>query len=114
MPDETAQQLEGFEFLRKNFSLKIKDKLIELQKEQEKLQNDKEALKSLYKMIHNISGTFGMFGFSEISEAAYRLEETLKPFVKGNIDIKPENITEIHELLGSITQQIYLSLNSTD
>jgi len=62
---------EGYEVLRKNFALKLKAKLAELISAEE---NHKE----LYQIVHNISGSCGMFGFPEISEAAYKLEENLK------------------------------------
>ncbi|OGI02814.1 MAG: hypothetical protein A2Y25_03215 [Candidatus Melainabacteria bacterium GWF2_37_15] len=69
MPNEDFQ--EGYEILRKNFALKLKDKLAELISAEK---NHKE----LYQIVHNVSGSCGMFGFPEISEAAYKLEENLK------------------------------------
>ncbi|OGI22957.1 MAG: hypothetical protein A2287_03300 [Candidatus Melainabacteria bacterium RIFOXYA12_FULL_32_12] len=107
MLDENFQ--EGFEALRGNFALKLQDKLADLISFEKKLEETNyklEVLQELYQIIHSISGSSGMFGFSEISEAAHKLEEVLKTVIKGNIIIEPKIINQIKMLLSGLKKEM--------
>lgn len=94
---------ENYEILRQNYTLTLRDKLTELVCST----ND---LEELYRITHSISGSCGMFGFSRISEAAHKLEEILKPVVKGNADIKPETGEQISLNLNNLIREMETAL----
>jgi len=98
-----------FEDLRKNFALSLQNKLFDIVNLEKKLiENNFEinTIQELYQATHKISGSCGMFNFSKISEAAYKLEEFLKSVVKAGTGLIPEDQSRINDLLSGLKKEL--------
>lgn len=58
-----------------------------------------EGFQALYRMVHSLTGSGKMFGFSVLSDAARNLEEHLKHFVQIKTPPSAEQRNHIHALL---------------
>ncbi len=75
--------------VRRSYQAKLPQELEELQRlvEQVRSQNGPaDQIEEAHKIAHTLHGTAGTLGFPEVSEAAMRIEESLKPLVRGVAD----------------------------
>jgi chemotaxis protein histidine kinase CheA len=96
LPEEFINQ---FEILKKNYRDKLPQTIDDLAISMNNfnLDPDIETLKKLYVQIHNLSGSSGMYGFSEITVKSRDFELLIKPFVENKIMPTQENIIQIEE-----------------
>lgn len=65
---------------------------------------DKEDFLILHRLVHGMSGSGRTFGFSELSSAAFKLEEYLKQAGEKNTALNKEQHVQIERLLGELKQ----------
>jgi two-component system, chemotaxis family, sensor kinase CheA len=71
----------------------------------EKNPGDDETINSLFRSIHTIKGSSGMFGFDEIGKFTHVVENVLERMRKGALELSPDLsalLFECHDFLGEL------------
>jgi chemotaxis protein histidine kinase CheA len=68
-----------------------------------------ESIKNAYKAVHNLSGSSGIYGYSDISKKSKKFNKMIKPFLEETRLPTEENITlvkqEFNEYLNFLQKQ---------
>ncbi|MBN1531975.1 MAG: chemotaxis protein CheA [Spirochaetes bacterium] len=73
----------------------------------EKTPGDDETINSLFRSIHTIKGSSGMFGFDEIGSFTHVVENILDRMRKGTLDLSPDLsalLFECHDFIGELME----------
>lgn len=74
--------------------------------------NKEEAWQTLYRLLHTLAGSSGMFGYPELGNSARAIENRIKPILKGNQADATALIADLHDFMSWITIH-YITAPST-
>jgi chemotaxis protein histidine kinase CheA len=88
-----------FELLKQDYANKLPQMVAELSEAVNSfLQNPtEETVKKAYVVVHNLSGSSGIFGYNDIRKNSKNFEKLLKPFLEKKEMPTKENITFTRE-----------------
>ena len=75
--------------------------------------DSEEAWQTLYRLLHTVAGSSGMFGYPELGNGARTLEQRIKPLL---IDSQSESsalIADLHDFIAGITNNRYTAPSNT-
>jgi|GEM_PF-5026915 len=93
--DLPQEFMNKFELLKQDYINKLPQMIAELSGAvDEFIQNPTdETIKKAYLVVHNLSGSSGLYGYSDISKKSKEFEKVIKPFLEKTEIPNEENIT---------------------
>lgn len=97
LPEDFLKQ---FELLKIEFNKKLPGLVNELQISMNEVNTDPtiKNLKSLYVKVHNLAGSSGLYGFSNITNLSRDFEQYIKPFVEQTENISTVDLSQLNEM----------------
>lgn len=110
LPEEFFKQ---FELLKIEFSKKLPAIILELEESMYDFncESSSQNLKNLYIRVHNLAGSSGLYGYSNITNISREFEQYIKPFIEEE-KIISENILLISEIFEKYICDIKKCINN--
>ncbi|MFO7603764.1 MAG: response regulator, partial [Gammaproteobacteria bacterium] len=101
---------ERLRLLQQLFQQQLPDKLHDLEQALHAYQAtpaDPARLNLLYRLVHNLAGTAGTFGATQVSDQALQLERLLKPLLDQPTPAEPQQLEPLGEQLACLHRLAY-------